>query len=120
MRKKVARASWERRTRSSSGVVAGWGPSSMVSATYCPRVATDATTREPDSTPASRAIGRSAAHAMRQAVAPADLIIETKCGRQPKAIPSAEPDGAGSGRRIIRNELNSPMRPARIGTSSAT
>jgi MFS superfamily sulfate permease-like transporter len=39
---------------------------------------------------------------------------------QPRAIPSTEPDGLGSGRRIIRNELNSPMRPARIGTSRAT
>jgi hypothetical protein len=33
IRKKVARALWERRTRSSSGVVVRWGPSSMVSAT---------------------------------------------------------------------------------------
>ena len=39
---------------------------------------------------------------------------------QPKAIPSTEPDGVGSGRRIMRNELNNPMSPARIGTSSAT
>lgn len=38
---------------------------------------------------------------------------------QPRAIPS-EPDGAGSGRRIMRNELNSPMRAARSGMSSAT
>ena len=39
---------------------------------------------------------------------------------QPKIIPSADPDGFGSGRRIIRNELNSPISPARIGISSAT
>ena len=39
---------------------------------------------------------------------------------QPKAIPSAEADGVISGRRIMRNELNNPTRPARIGTSSAT
>ena len=36
------------------------------------------------------------------------------------AGPSPEPGDAGSGMRIMRNELNSPMRPARIGTSSAT
>jgi 8-oxo-dGTP diphosphatase len=40
--------------------------------------------------------------------------------RQPNTIPSAEPDGAGSGRRIMRNEVNSPRRAARIGMSSAT
>ena len=39
---------------------------------------------------------------------------------QPSAMPSAPLDGLGSGRRIIRNELNRPMSPARIGTSSAT
>jgi phosphohistidine phosphatase SixA len=39
---------------------------------------------------------------------------------QPRTIPSAERDGVGSGRRIMRNELNSPRRPARIGTTSAT
>ena len=39
---------------------------------------------------------------------------------QPQAIPSTEPDGVGSGRRSIRNELNSPISPARTGTSSAT
>jgi hypothetical protein len=61
-------------TLSNSGVVVGWGPSSMVRATWRSRVATDATTRDPDSTPASRATGRRAAHAMRQAVAPPDLI----------------------------------------------
>ena len=30
-------------------------------------------------------------------------------------IPSPEPDGVGSGKRIMRNELNSPMSPARMG-----
>ena len=40
--------------------------------------------------------------------------------RQPNTIPSGEPDGAGSGRRIMRNEVNSPRRAARIGMSSAT
>ena len=39
---------------------------------------------------------------------------------QPKAMPSTSLDGVGSGRRIMRNELSSPMRPARIGMSSAT
>src|SRR5215217_7436412 len=39
---------------------------------------------------------------------------------QPRAIPSTEPDGLRSGRRIMRNELTSPTRLARIGTSSAT
>ena len=33
--------------------------------------------------------------------------------------PSADPDGFGSGSRIIRNELNSPINPARIGMSRA-
>jgi hypothetical protein len=59
----------------------GWGPSSMVRATWFSQVATDATTREPDSTPASRATGRRAVHAMRQAVAPADLITRLCLGR---------------------------------------
>ena len=35
--------------------------------------------------------------------------------RQPRTEPSAAPDGFGSGRRIIRNELNNPISPARIG-----
>jgi hypothetical protein len=39
---------------------------------------------------------------------------------QPRAIPSTEPDGVISGKRIMRNELNNPTSPARIGTSSAT
>src|SRR6185437_15839952 len=34
-------------------------------------------------------------------------------GSQPKIIPSPDPDGFGSGRRIIRNEVNNPSRPAR-------
>src|SRR5262249_3930488 len=38
-----------------------------------------------------------------------------RCGGQPQAAPSTELDGAGSGRRIIRNEFSSPRRPARIG-----
>ena len=39
---------------------------------------------------------------------------------QPMTIPSAEPEDTGSGSRIIRNELNNPTSPARIGMSSAT
>ena len=46
----------------------------MVSATWRSQVATDVTTRDPDSSPASRATGRRAAHAKRQAVTSADLI----------------------------------------------
>ena len=38
---------------------------------------------------------------------------------QPRTIPSAVPDGFGSGRRIIRNALNNPINPARIGISRA-
>jgi hypothetical protein len=36
------------------------------------------------------------------------------------AAPSAEAEGSMSGSRIMRNELKSPSRPARIGTSNAT
>ena len=32
----------------------------------------------------------------------------TCSGRQPRTMPSAAPDGVGSGRRIMRNELSSP------------
>ena len=39
---------------------------------------------------------------------------------QPKAICSPEPDCWGSGRRIMRNEMSSPIRPARMGIRSAT
>ena len=39
---------------------------------------------------------------------------------QPKTISSADPEGSGSGRRIMRNELSSPRPPARIGMRSAT
>ena len=38
---------------------------------------------------------------------------------QPRRVPSAAGDGLGSGRRIIRNELNRPMSPARIGIRRA-
>ncbi len=38
---------------------------------------------------------------------------------QPTILPS-EPDGVGSGSRIMRKELNNPMRPASSGMSSAT
>ena len=51
--------------------------------------------------------------------------VEQRLGRplavdQARLIASPPAAGVGSGRRIIRNELNSPSRPARIGTSSAT
>jgi hypothetical protein len=39
---------------------------------------------------------------------------------QARAAASMEAEGSMSGRRTIRNEANSPNRPARIGTSSAT
>src|SRR5215218_5421764 len=39
---------------------------------------------------------------------------------QPRAIPSTDPDGLRSGRRIMRNEFSNPTSPARIGTSRAT
>jgi hypothetical protein len=39
---------------------------------------------------------------------------------QPKTTCSPEPDCWGSGRRIMRDEISSPARPARMGTSSAT
>ena len=39
---------------------------------------------------------------------------------QASAAASTEAEGSTSGRRIMRNELNNPRRPARIGTSSAT
>jgi hypothetical protein len=39
---------------------------------------------------------------------------------QPRAICSPEPDCSGSGRRLIRNEMSSPARPARMGMRSAT
>jgi hypothetical protein len=38
---------------------------------------------------------------------------------QPKTVPS-EPDGVGSGRRIMRKELNNPMSAASNGMSNAT
>jgi hypothetical protein len=41
------------------------------------------------------------------------------CG-QPIDIPSAADDGFRSGRRLIRNELRRPSKPAMIGTSRAT
>lgn len=41
-------------------------------------------------------------------------------GRQPRTMSWAAPEGSGSGRRIIRNELSSPRPPARIGMRSAT
>jgi len=53
------------------------------------------------------------------------LVLRIVAGRfsgmrdQPRVVPSA-PDDLGSGRRIMRNELNNPMRPARIGMSKAT
>jgi MFS family permease len=49
-----------------------------------------------------------------------ELAERSASGDQAKAVASPGPDGAGSGRRIIRNELNSPSSPARIGMSSAT
>ena len=39
---------------------------------------------------------------------------------QPKTTCSPEPDCLGSGRRIMRNEISSPIKPARIGIRSAT
>ena len=39
---------------------------------------------------------------------------------QPKAASSEDVDGTGSGRRIMRNELNRPMSAARSGIRSAT
>ena len=39
---------------------------------------------------------------------------------QARAAASTEAEGSMSGRRIMRNASNSPRRPARIGTSSAT
>jgi hypothetical protein len=39
---------------------------------------------------------------------------------QPKTTCSPEPDCLGSGRRIMRNEMSSPIKPARIGIRSAT
>ena len=39
---------------------------------------------------------------------------------QPKTIPSPLSDGAGSGSRIIRNELTNPQIAARSGMRSAT
>ena len=39
---------------------------------------------------------------------------------QPRTICSPEPDCWGSGRRIMRNEMSSPARPARMGMRSAT
>ena len=39
---------------------------------------------------------------------------------QPKTTCSPEPDCWGSGRRIMRNEMSSPARPARMGMRSAT
>jgi len=39
---------------------------------------------------------------------------------QPKTACSPEPDWLGSGRRIMRNEMSSPVKPARIGIRSAT
>ena len=53
---------------------------------------------------------------------PTPARTSTACAEasQPSAIPSAALDGAGSGSRIIRNALSSPIRPARIGISSAT
>ena len=44
-------------------------------------------------------------HASTTASSAANVVIATKC--YPKVVPSA-PDGVGSGRRIMRNELNSP------------
>ena len=41
-------------------------------------------------------------------------------GAQPSTMPSVSADGVGSGRRIIRNEKNSPSRAARIGMARAT
>jgi hypothetical protein len=38
---------------------------------------------------------------------------------QPRTVPSVAPEGAGSGRRIMRNESSSPRAPARIGMRSA-
>ena len=40
-------------------------------------------------------------------------------GIQPRSVPSPESVVSGSGMRLMRNELNSPMRPARIGMSRA-
>ena len=39
---------------------------------------------------------------------------------QPKTTCSPESDCLGSGRRIMRNEMSSPIKPARIGIRSAT
>ena len=39
---------------------------------------------------------------------------------QPKTACSPGPDWLGSGRRIMRNEMSSPIKPARIGIRSAT
>jgi drug/metabolite transporter, DME family len=39
---------------------------------------------------------------------------------QPRTMLSAVPEGSGSGRRTMRNELSSPSPPARIGISRAT
>ena len=46
-------------------------------------------------------------------------LVEPGAG-QPRTMPSAASEGAGSGRRIIRNELSSPRPPARIGMRRAT
>ena len=50
---------------------------------------------------------------------PPSRVVPASASRQARAI-SVPSDGAGSGRRIMRNPLSSPSRPARIGTSSAT
>jgi LuxR family maltose regulon positive regulatory protein len=78
--------------------------------------------------PGSRSRDRSDAAAFRRqwSLAPVRRCARASRGRrplahrQPNAIPSTEPDGAGSGRRVMRRELNNPTRPARSGTSSAT
>ena len=53
-----------------------------------------------------------------RAALPAAKSCWTASG-QPRTMPSAVPDCLGSGSRIIRNELNSPISPARIGMSRA-
>src|SRR3954471_5195468 len=49
-----------------------------------------------------------------------DVVEHALRAGHPRTIPSVAPDGAGSGSRIMRDALNRPSRPARIGISSAT
>ena len=80
---------------------------------------------EPGPVRAARASRRDAAQAaggrrLRRAGAAVAIHPDAVLSRQPKTMPSPELDGAGSGSRIIRNEVTNPRSAARSGTSSAT